>query len=32
MIYEILIAAIISFVLIILGLFLGFLLLKVQGE
>lgn len=32
MIYEILTAAIISFVLIILGLFLGFLLLKVQGE
>nr|YP_009392913.1 cytochrome b6-f complex subunit 7 [Caloglossa intermedia]ARW61475.1 cytochrome b6-f complex subunit 7 [Caloglossa intermedia] len=32
MIYEILTAAVISFILIILGLFLGFLLLKIQGE
>lgn len=32
MLNEILVTAIISFVLIILGLFLGFLLLKIQGE
>nr|QCI06914.1 cytochrome b6-f complex subunit 7 [Halydictyon mirabile] len=32
MIYEILITAVISFILIILGLLLGFLLLKIQGE
>nr|QCI06069.1 cytochrome b6-f complex subunit 7 [Delesseria sanguinea] len=32
MFYEIITTAIISFVLIILGLALGFLLLKIQGE
>lgn len=32
MLNEILVTAIISFILVILGLFLGFLLLKIQGE